>query len=151
MMEQFMNIKIAVDFDGTIVDHEYPKIGKEKLFAFRTLKELEKKGARLILWTFRTGKELDEAVEYCRQNGIEFYAVNRNYPEEVFDESISRKIDADLFIDDKNLGGFPGWSEVWQQVFPYELQEKMAEKRLSGSPLGILKRLFSGSKKNQQV
>ena len=63
-MEQFMNIKIAVDFDGTIVDHEYPKIGKEKLFAFRTLKELEKKGARLILWTFRTGKELDEAVEY---------------------------------------------------------------------------------------
>jgi hypothetical protein len=151
MMEQFMNIKIAVDFDGTIVDHEYPKIGKEKLFAFRTLKELEKKGARLILWTFRTGKELDEAVEYCRQNGIEFYAVNRNYPEEVFDESISRKIDADLFIDDKNLGGFPGWSEVWQQVFPYELQEKMAEKRLSGSPLGLLKRLFSGSKKNQQV
>jgi hypothetical protein len=151
MMEQFMNIKIAVDFDGTIVDHEYPKIGKEKLFAFRTLKELEKKGARLILWTFRTGKELDEAVEYCRQNGIEFYAVNRNYPEEVFDETISRKIDADLFIDDKNLGGFPGWSEVWQQVFPYELQEKMAEKRLSGSPLGLLKRLFSGRKKNQQV
>jgi hypothetical protein len=151
MMEQFMNIKIAVDFDGTIVDHEYPNIGKEKLFAFRTLKELEKKGARLILWTFRTGKELDEAVEYCRQNGIEFYAVNRNYPEEVFDETISRKIDADLFIDDKNLGGFPGWSEVWQQVFPYELQEKMAEKRLSGSPLGLLKRLFSGSKKNKQV
>lgn len=151
MMEEFMNIKIAVDFDGTIVDHEYPKIGREKLFAFRTLKELEKKGARLIMWTFRTGKELDEAVEYCKQNGIEFYAVNRNYPEEVFDDSISRKIDADLFIDDKNLGGFPGWSEVWQQVFPYELQEKMAEKRLSGSPLGLLKRLFSGNKMNKQV
>jgi hypothetical protein len=151
MMEEFMNIKIAVDFDGTIVDHEYPKIGKEKLFAFRTLKELEKKGARLILWTFRTGKELDEAVEYCKQNGIEFYAVNRNYPEEIFDENISRKIDADLFIDDKNLGGFPGWSEVWQQVFPYELQEKMAEKRLSQSPLGLLKHLFSRNKKNQQV
>lgn len=146
-----MNIKIAVDFDGTIVDHEYPKIGREKLFAFRTLKELEKKGARLILWTFRTGKELDEAVEYCKQNGIEFYAVNRNYPEEIFDENISRKIDADIFIDDKNLGGFPGWSEVWQQMFPYELQEKMAEKRLSGSPLGLLKRLFSVSNKNQQV
>ena len=65
-------IKIAVDFDGTIVDHDYPKIGKEKLFAFRTLKELEKQGARLILWTFRSGKELEEAVEYCRVNGIEF-------------------------------------------------------------------------------
>jgi hydroxymethylpyrimidine pyrophosphatase-like HAD family hydrolase len=96
-MDQFMNIKIAVDFDGTIVDHEYPKIGKEKLFAFRTLKELEKQGARIILWTFRAGKELDEAVEYCRQNGIEFYAVNKNYPEEILDENISRKIDADIF------------------------------------------------------
>jgi len=151
MMDQLMNIKIAVDFDGTIVDHEYPKIGKEKLFAFRTLKELEKQGARLIMWTFRAGKELDEAVEYCRQNGIEFYAVNRNYPEEVFDESISRKIDADLFIDDKNLGGFPGWSEVWQQLFPYELHEKMAEKKLSGSTLSSLKRLFSGNKKDTQL
>jgi hypothetical protein len=50
------NIKIAVDFDGTIVDHQYPDIGKENLFAFQTLKELEKRGARLILWTFRTGK-----------------------------------------------------------------------------------------------
>jgi hypothetical protein len=55
-------MKIAVDFDGTIVEHAYPQIGKEKLFAFRTLKELQKNGYRLILWTYRTGKELDEAV-----------------------------------------------------------------------------------------
>jgi hypothetical protein len=142
MMNDFMNIKIAVDFDGTIVEHEYPKIGKEKLFAFRTLKELEKQGACLILWTFRTGKELDEAVEYCRQNGIEFYAVNKNYPEEVPDETVSRKIDADIYIDDKNLGGFPGWSEVWQILNPYELREKIAEKRLSGKGNDLLKRLF---------
>jgi hypothetical protein len=144
-MDNFMNIKIAVDFDGTIVEHEYPKIGKEKLFAFRTLKELEKQGARLIMWTFRTGKELEEAVEYCRINGIEFYAINRNYPEEVMDESISRKIDADIYIDDKNLGGFPGWSEVWQVLNPYELQEKLAEKRISSGRKNIFKRLF-GSK-----
>ncbi|MEI8226623.1 MAG: hypothetical protein WCG82_11945, partial [Bacteroidota bacterium] len=78
-MIDFTNIKIAVDFDGTIVDHEYPEIGKEKLFAFRTLLELGKEGARLILWTFRTGKELEEAVEFCRKRGIEFYAVNKNY------------------------------------------------------------------------
>ena len=142
MMNDFMNIKIAVDFDGTIVEHEYPKIGKEKLFAFRTLKELEKQGARLILWTFRTGKELDEAVEYCRQNGVEFYAVNKNYPEEIPDETVSRKIDADIYIDDKNLGGFPGWSEVWQILNPYELREKIAEKRLSGKGNNLLRRLF---------
>ena len=64
VMDEFTNIKIAVDFDGTIVEHAFPSIGKEKLFAFRTLKELEKKGARLILWAFRTGMELEEAVEY---------------------------------------------------------------------------------------
>jgi len=117
-MIDITNIKIAVDFDGTIVEHRYPEIGKEMLFAFRTLKELEKRGARLILWTFRTGKELDEAVEYCRNNGIEFYAINKNYPEEVPDELVSRKIDADIYIDDKNIGGFPGWSEIWQMLNP---------------------------------
>jgi hypothetical protein len=146
-MDSFMNIKIAIDFDGTIVEHEYPKIGKEKLFAFRTLKELEKRGASLILWTFRTGKELEEAVEYCRINGIEFYAVNKNYPEEVFEENVSRKIDADIYIDDKNLGGFPGWSEVWQILNPYEMQEKLAEKRLTGNWGNAIKRLFGNKTK----
>jgi hypothetical protein len=141
-MNVFGNIKIAVDFDGTIVDHEYPAIGKEKLFAFQTLKELQKLGANLILWTFRSGKELEEAVEYCRQNGIEFYAVNSNYPEEIFDSTISRKIDVDIYIDDKNLGGFPGWSEVWQILNPYELQEEEATKRLSGTRFQMFKNLF---------
>lgn len=140
-MVDFRGIKIAVDFDGTIVEHAYPAIGKEMLFAFQTLKELNKLGANLILWTFRTGKELDEAVEYCRKNGVEFYAVNKNYPEEVFDDTISRKINADIFIDDKNAGGFPGWSEIWQMLNPYEFQQMQAEKRLS-SPGNILKRLF---------
>lgn len=143
-MIDLINIKIAVDFDGTIVEHQYPEIGKEKLFAFQTLKELEKKGARLILWTFRNGKELEEAVEYCRQNGIEFYAVNKNYPEELFDATISRKIDADIYIDDKNIGGFPGWSEIWQMLNPFELQKKEAEERLTAAG-NIFKRLF-GSK-----
>jgi hypothetical protein len=146
-MDDFVNIKIAVDFDGTIVEHDYPKIGKEKLFAFRTLKELEKCGARLILWTFRTGQELEEAVEFCRKNGIEFYAVNKSYPEEIIDENSSRKIDADIYIDDRNLGGFPGWSEVWQTLFPYELQEKMAEKRVSRFRINIFKKLFGSGKK----
>lgn len=140
-MVVFPNIRIAVDFDGTIVDHLYPEIGKEKLFAFQTLKELEKKGARLILWTFRVGNELDEAVEFCRKNGIEFYAVNKNYPEEVFNETVSRKIDADIYIDDKNFGGFPGWSEIWQVLNPYELDQMEAEKRIT-SGKSILKKFF---------
>lgn len=108
-------MKIAIDFDGTLVEHKFPKIGEKKLFAFETLRELQKRGDQLILWTYRTGDLLDEAVEFCRQNGIEFYAVNRNYPEEVFDEAeVSRKIDADVFIDDKNIefGGEIDWSKI---------------------------------------
>ncbi len=150
-MVDFTGIKIAVDFDGTIVDHEYPEIGKEKLFAFQTLKELEKMGARLILWTFRTGKELDAAVEYCRKNGIEFYAVNKNYPEEIFDETISRKIDADIYIDDRNIGGFPGWSGVWQILTPYEIEQREAERRISSARRNIFKRLFTLKTKPDEI
>ena len=115
-MESFetMHVKIAVDFDGTIVDHKFPEIGEEKLFAFSTLKAIQKKGFKLILWTYRSGKLLDEAVEYCKQNGVEFYAVNKNYPEEIFDESMSRKVDVDIYIDDKNIGGFLGWTNIWK-------------------------------------
>jgi hydroxymethylpyrimidine pyrophosphatase-like HAD family hydrolase len=149
-MNELEGIKIAIDFDGTIVEHQYPEIGKEKLFAFQTLKELEKKGARLILWTFRTGKELDDAIEYCRKNGVEFYSVNKNYPEEIVDESVSRKIDADIYIDDKNIGGFPGWSEVWQMLFPFELQQKEAEKRIISARKNIFRRLFSWKKRTNE-
>lgn len=104
---------IAVDFDGTVVEDAYPKIGKPKLFAFEALKELSNQGHRLIMWTYRSGIELEEAVEFCRKNGIEFYAINSSFVGEVFDfEQQSRKIHADIFIDDRNLGGFPGWGEV---------------------------------------
>jgi hypothetical protein len=109
-------MKIAVDFDGTIVTHKYPDIGEELLFAIETLKELNRQQHQLILWTFRAGKELEEAVAYCKQRGLEFYAVNKNYPEEDFDETVSRKINADIYIDDRNLGGFPGWSTVYEMI-----------------------------------
>jgi hypothetical protein len=109
---------IAIDFDGTVVEHAYPGIGKEMRFAFATLKELQNRGHKLILWTFREGRLLNEAVEYCKQNGIEFYAVNRSYPEEEYHEKISRKINADIFIDDRNVGGFPGWPDVFQMLHP---------------------------------
>jgi hypothetical protein len=111
-------MKIAVDFDGTIVEHKYPAIGEELLFAIETIKELQRLQHLIILWTFRAGKELDEAVEFCRQRGLEFYAINKNYPEEEFDNSISRKLNADLFIDDRNIGGFPGWNVVWEIFNP---------------------------------
>lgn len=129
-MRDLTNIKIAIDFDGTIVDHEYPAIGKEKLFAFITLKELQKRGALLIMWTFREGRELQEAVDYCRQNGIEFYAINRNYPEEQWTDGTPRKINVDIFVDDKNVGGFPGWGEVLNMIDPWSDREEKAMREI---------------------
>lgn len=107
---------IAVDFDGTIVRHRYPEIGDEIPFAIETLKLLQQKGHQLILWTYRSGKELDKAVAYCKNNGIEFYAINKSYPEEVLSGNISRKINADIFIDDRNIGGLPDWGDIYMQI-----------------------------------
>ncbi len=125
---------IAVDFDGTIVEDKYPAIGKPMLFAFETLAQLLEDGHRLILWTYRYGKRLDAAVDFCAEHGIEFYAVNRSYPEEAFDaQKASRKINADIFIDDRNVGGFAGWGEVYQMISgnqnPVEDQTKKKRKR----------------------
>lgn len=63
---------IAVDFNGTIVEDAYPKIGKPRIFAFETLERLQSEGHRLILWTYRCGERLEEAVTFCKNNGIEF-------------------------------------------------------------------------------
>jgi hypothetical protein len=109
-------MKIAVDFDGTLVKHKYPKIGKEIPFAFTALQQLYNDRHELILWTYRSGKELEEAVEYCKKRGVLFYAVNKNYPEEVFDENISRKINADIYIDDRNFGGLADWGEIYTKI-----------------------------------
>ena len=98
---------IAVDFDGTIVEDRYPEIGKERPFATITLRKLIEHHHKLILWTVREGQLLDEAVEWCRNKGIEFYAVNKDYEEEdpETNKHYSRKIKADVFIDDRNVGG----------------------------------------------
>lgn len=108
---------IAVDFDGTIVTHEYPAIGKEIPFAIESLKRIqENPDHQLILWTVREGKELDEAVEFCKSKGLEFYAINSNYPKENITIEQPRKLKADLFIDDRNLGGLPDWGVIYQMI-----------------------------------
>lgn len=115
---------IAVDFDGTIVENRYPKIGEEIPFATETLKILAQERHKLILWTVREGELLEEAIEWCRQRGVFFYSVNKDYPEEEKSHNgFSRKLKADLFIDDRNLGGLPDWGTIYQMIHeqkPYE-------------------------------
>jgi 2-hydroxy-3-keto-5-methylthiopentenyl-1-phosphate phosphatase len=81
-------VTIAVDFDGTIVEHRYPEIGNELPFATETLKMLIAEHHKLILWTVREDDLLQEAVDWCKERGVEFYAVNRDYPEESLENNI---------------------------------------------------------------
>ena len=111
------SLLIAVDFDGTVVEDRYPAVGKPMPFAIETLKMLQADGHRIMLWTYRHGKKLDEAVEFLNSKGVPPYSVNRSYPEEASHPSdVSRKIGADLFIDDRNFGGFPGWGVIYQEL-----------------------------------
>lgn len=111
-------LTIAVDFDGTIVEHRFPEIGQEMPLATEVLKELQSKGHRLILWTFRDGIYLREAVEFCTEKGVFFYAINESHPDEEYNKYMSRKIDADIFIDDRNVGGFIGWEKIREILIP---------------------------------
>lgn len=108
---------IAVDFDGTIVEHEYPKIGNPIPFAIETLLQIQNDGHILILWTVRRGDLLQEAIDYCAEKGLIFYAENENYRGETIEKSeYSRKLKSDLFIDDRNLGGLPDWGVIYNVI-----------------------------------
>ena len=108
---------IAVDFDGTIVEHKYPKIGREIPFATETLRKLIEDGHRLILWTIRHGESLDEAVNWCKERGVEFYAVNRDFEEQdAANGERSPKVKCDMYIDDRNIGGLPDWGTIYDMI-----------------------------------
>ena len=95
----------------------------------------------------REGKLLDEAVAFCRERGLEFYAINRDYPEEEAERNrhFSRKVKADVFIDDRNLGGLPDWGTIYEMIhnnLTYETlleREQPEPERRNG---GFFSRLF---------
>lgn len=94
---------IAVDFDGTLCKDAYPNIGEPNKPLIRYLLDEQKRGSKLILWTCRCGKYLDEAVSWCLKHGLKFDAVNDNIPEATeFFGSNSQKVFAHVYIDDKN-------------------------------------------------
>ena len=93
---------IAVDFDGTIVENAWPKIGPDVPGAFEWLRKLQDAGAHLILWTMRDGATLSEAVDYCAAQGVTFWGVNRNPGQASWSQSVKQF--AHLYIDDNGLG-----------------------------------------------
>jgi hypothetical protein len=92
---------VCVDFDGTMVAHEYPKIGRD-IGAFAWLQSAQKKGARIILFTMRSGKELDEAVALCKERGIDLYGINHNPDQDAW--TTSPKAYGNIYIDDAAFG-----------------------------------------------
>ena len=113
---------IAVDFDGTIVDHEFPEIGKLKPYAAAALMALKHKGYELILWTCRSPIDieggdrhyLEEAVDFCKKNGIEFDAINDNAPSSGF--KAHPKVYANIYIDDRGWGAVIDWEKIGRDL-----------------------------------
>ena len=127
-----MGYRVAVDFDGTIVEHDFPKIGKPVPGAIEWLREWRKCGATLILWTMRSdndeGDFLKAAVSYCRVRGVEFDYVNSVPSDRIW--TLSPKVHAHVYVDDAAFGcpliAVPGGRPVvdWSVVGP-RVQEKI--------------------------
>lgn len=114
---------VAVDFDGTIVDHRYPDIGSPVPMACECLRDLVKAGWRVILWTMRSGSQLDEAVAYLRSHGVTLWGVNENPDQKGWTES--PKVYANYYVDDAAVGcplaridGFSRLAVDWRVVGP---------------------------------
>lgn len=107
---------ISVDFDGTIVEHAFPEVGEPLEGAIQTLKDMQAAGGILVLNTCREDEThrpfLSEAVSFLKKNGVEFASVNVNRLEDEFREKPGRKVYANIYIDDRNFGGFPGWAKI---------------------------------------
>lgn len=114
---------IAIDFDGTISRGKYPAIDGLQPYAAEVINRLYQQGHYLIINTCRSGEQCLEAVNFMLQAGIPFHRVNDNHPEQTaLYNNNSRKIYAHLYIDDKNLGGFPGWLQAEETINQMEAE-----------------------------
>lgn len=106
---------IAMDFDGTLCTESFPEIGEPLYPRIEFCKKLKAQGHKLILWTCRTGKTLDDAVLWCKKHGLTFDSVNCNLPEiqEKWGGD-TRKIYCDYYVDDKNIS----FRELHEKTFP---------------------------------
>lgn len=106
---------IAVDYDGTIDFAGFPKVGKIDELALNALKAWKARGNKLILWTCRSGDHLSQAINCCKDKGLEFDAVNENIAEIKKAGFESPKVFANLYIDDRAMGR-TGLTDIWQSV-----------------------------------
>lgn len=103
---------IAVDFDGTLCKNAWPGVGEPNTALIDFLIKRRAQGDKIILWTMREGKPLLDAIYWCHEHGLQFDAVNDNLKEQQEKyHNNPRKVYADWYIDDHNVGHFPGQQE----------------------------------------
>lgn len=106
---------LGIDFDGTIVEENYPKIGELREDARYYINKLYDEGFKIIINTCRSGRFADDARDFLIKNGIKYHTFNENLPEILkMYNTDCRKISADLYIDDRNLGGLP---DTWEEIY----------------------------------
>ena len=121
IMDRSGNLIYAVDFDGTLSRGRWPELGEPNKILFNFLIEKQNEGARVILYTCRNGEQLEVAVKYCRDYGLEFDAVNENLPEliELYGGD-TRKINADFYIDDRAVNPNAGHFTILPAGFDFK-------------------------------
>ena len=108
----------AIDFDGTIVEDDYPKIGKLKDGAKETINSLYDKGHHIIIWTCRSGIKQSVAEVFLKKNGVKYHTINNSLPHHIakFNYLDPRKVGADVYIDDKHLGFKVDWKKINKEI-----------------------------------
>lgn len=112
------SLMIAIDFDGTIVDHAYPEIGALRDNARDVINELYDRGHRIIIWTARMSKYLTDVSEFLALNDIKYHKINKNLDDSPF--KTWPKIAYDIIIDDRNIGGIPPWNDILELILEIE-------------------------------
>lgn len=109
---------LAIDFDGTIVHDQFPEVGKLVEGAKETINKLHGEGYTIIIWTCRTGIQKAEVVEFLVKNGIKFDRVNESCKKNLlkYGGKDTRKVYADLYIDDKGIVDLPPWNDIYEIV-----------------------------------
>lgn len=111
-------LMLAIDFDGTIVDHQFPEIGELRPNAVEVINKLYNEGHEITIWTCREGEDLEKAKQFLIDNGIPFHRFNANRPDQIcLFNNDCRKVYADIYIDDRQVGGLPkNWEVIYLMV-----------------------------------
>jgi len=113
---KFKKTIIAIDFDGTIVDHEFPDIGELRKDSKEVINRLYDEDYYIIIWTCRAAFQLIEAIKFLNENNIKYHKINENADFDIIGFKPSPKIFYNILIDDAMLGGIPKWKEIYKRI-----------------------------------